>query len=168
MKSTKLLCAGFLLALVFFANKSIGQAKATGNCDGIITSDEALSAEDARYKALLRTDFPALERMFSDDLYYSHSDGALNTKRVFLDNLKKSPSKYVSFIRHSATVKTYGCTALISGEMTISTNQGAGKEPHGSYLRFTSVWIKRDKKLEFVHWQSTPLKEKEDKNEEKK
>jgi hypothetical protein len=147
MKLTKLSCARFLLAFVFFTNVSPGQTKATGDCDGIITSDEALRAEDTRYKALLKPDFPALERMFADDLYYSHSDGTLNTKRLFLDNLKKNPSKYVSLIRHSATVKTYGCVAIISGDMTISTSQGAGKEAHASYVRFSAIWIKRNANL---------------------
>jgi ketosteroid isomerase-like protein len=155
------------LLVLLLTNNGAAQTKASGDCDGVVTSEEALKAEDARYKALLDGDLSTLEKMFGEDLYYSHSDGALNTKRIFLDNLKKNPSKYISFTRHDATVKTYGCVAVISGDMTITTNPGPGKEPHASYLRFTTIWAKRAKGLEFVHWQSTPLKEKEEKEVKK-
>ena len=167
MRLRGFLNTGFALAVFFLVNGGIAQTVASGDCGGAVTPDEALKAEDARYKALLSGDFSALEKMFGEELYYSHSDGALNTKRIFLDNLKKNPSKYNSLTRHNATVKTYGCVAIISGDMTIATNTGEGKEPHASYLRFTTVWVKRTTGLEFVHWQSTPLKEKEEKETKK-
>ena len=163
MKAIRLFCLGFPLALLCATNSSTAQTRALQDCDGAITSDEALKAEDARYKALLSADLPALEKMFGEDLYYSHSDGTLNTKQIILDNLRKNPSRYISIVRHGATVKTLGCVAIIAGDMTITTNPGGGRDPHPSYVRFTAIWVKRHGTLEFVHWQSSPLKENEDK-----
>jgi len=163
MKLNKMFFAGITLALVWATNLGVAQSKTTDDCDGIITSDEVLKAEDTRYAALLHADTTALEKMIGDDLYYSHSDGKLNTKQIFIDALRKNPSRYISIVRHNATVKTFGCVAIVSGDMTITTNAGAGNEPHVSPVRFTAVWVKRHANLEFVHWQSSPLKEGVDK-----
>lgn len=121
------------------------------------TTAEALRAEDVRYKALIGADFRVLGTIFGDDLSYSHAEGDLDTKQSFIDNLKKKPSKYIAFTRHNAVVKTYGCVAIISGDLTIDYRASQGKEPHSSYLRFTSIWIKRKAGLQFVYWQSTSL-----------
>jgi hypothetical protein len=54
-------------------------------CDGAITADEALKAEDARYAAQTKSDFDALERLYGDDLVYVHSSAVVDSKASYID-----------------------------------------------------------------------------------
>ena len=85
----------------FFACLMLGPmiagAKAA-ECDGAITADEALKAEDARYAAQTKSDFNALERLYGDDLVYVHSSAVTDSKASY----HRSSTLRLALSRHAA------------------------------------------------------------------
>jgi hypothetical protein len=50
------------------------------DCSGTITVEEALKAEEARFKAQMSGDGAAMNKLFGDDLVYIHSSTVVDTK----------------------------------------------------------------------------------------
>ena len=125
------------------------------DCSGTITVAEALQAEDARHDAQTRNDFSAMQRLFGDDLVYIHSTAAMDTKASYIESMRSGTVKYRRMKRGDATVRTYGCMAIISGhasfEVTVKGEDSAVE------LLFHSVWAKRAAGVQFVSWQATML-----------
>ena len=69
----------------------IAGAKAA-ECDGAITADEALKAEDSRYAAQTKSDFDALQRLYGDDLVYVHSAAVVDNKASYIDRQRSRPA----------------------------------------------------------------------------
>jgi len=124
-------------------------------CSGAITAEEALSAEDARYKAQTANDVAAMERLFGPDLVYTHSSAAVDTKNSYLESTRSGTVTYRAMRRSDVKVRTYGCLAIITGKAEFDvTTKG---EDLSIQLRFHSVWAKRTQGVQFVSWQSTRL-----------
>jgi ketosteroid isomerase-like protein len=123
-------------------------------CDGAITADEALKAEDARYAAQTKSDFDALERLYGDDLVYVHSSAVVDSKASYIDRQRSGLHYHV--IRPSdVKVRVFGCLAIITGRGDYEVTQnGQDSSPH---LLFTAVWAKRGPNVQFVSWESTPI-----------
>ena len=91
----------------------IAGAKAA-ECDGAITVDEALKAEDARYAAQTKSDFDALERLYGDDLVYVHSTAVTDSKASYIERQRCGLHHRV--MRPSdLKVRVFGCLAIITG-----------------------------------------------------
>src|SRR5689334_20661864 len=84
-----------LLFIGFFLCELVARGIAVAEeCSGTITAEEALSAEDARYKAQAANDITAMEQMFGQDLIYIHSSAAMDTKNSYLESLRSGTVKY--------------------------------------------------------------------------
>ena len=132
----------------------LASAAAAEECSGVITAEEALRAEDARYAAQIANDVAAIERMFGEDLVYIRSlDGATANKRALVESMRSGAVKYLAMRRSDATVRTYGCLAAITGffELELTVNG----QPLAEQVRFHSLWAKRSQGMQFVSWQST-------------
>jgi Domain of unknown function (DUF4440) len=128
-------------------------AKAAG-CDGAITSDEALKAEDARYAAQTTSDFDTLKRLYGDDLVYVHSTAVVDSKASYIER-QRSGLHYRVMRPSDVKVRVFGCLAIINGRGDYEVTQnGQDSSPH---LLFTSVWAKRGPDVQFVSWESTPI-----------
>jgi Domain of unknown function (DUF4440) len=121
---------------------------------GAISAEEALQAEDARYAAQTTADFAAMERLFGNDLVYTHSSGFTDSKASYIE-LQRSKVTYRTMERANVSVRTYGCVAIITGNMHVGVTVG-GKDVQGDLL-FHSIWVKRDGGPQFVSWQSTSI-----------
>jgi hypothetical protein len=131
----------------------VGAARAAA-CSGTISADETLKAEDARYAAQTTGDFAAMERLFGDELLYTHSSGRTDTKASYIELQRSKSVVYRSMQRSNVTVRTYGCIAIITGRAHYEvTVDGKDTTPD---LVFHSIWAKRDGGVQFVSWQSTP------------
>jgi ketosteroid isomerase-like protein len=123
-------------------------------CSGAITAEEALRAEDARYAAQIANDFPAMERMFGDDLVYIRSiDGAVADKRAYMESMRSGTVRYRAMRRSDVRVRTYGCLATITGYFELGATVRGADLPE--QVRFHSLWAKRGEGMQFVSWQST-------------
>jgi hypothetical protein len=145
-----------LLALLFgWAILSTGPAgmAVAQECGGPVTADEALAAEDDRYRAQTANDFTAMERLFGHDLVYIHSSSVVDNKATYIDSMRSGTVKYRAMRRSGVTVRTYGCIAILSGQANFDvTVRGQDLSVE---LRFHTVWAKRDGGLQFVSWQAT-------------
>jgi ketosteroid isomerase-like protein len=131
----------------------VAGAKAA-DCDGAITADEALKAEDSRYTAQTASDFDALERLYGDDLVYVHSSAIVDTKASYIDR-QRSGLHYRVMKPSDVKVRVFGCLAVITGRGDYEVTQdGKDSSPH---LLFTAVWAKRGPNVQFVSWESTPI-----------
>ena len=123
-----------------------------GECEPI-NPYEAQKAEDARYNAQMENDFAAMEKLFGDDLVYTHSSAVVDSKKTYIESMSSGTVKYRVMRRSDVTVRTFGCIAILTGlgnfDVTVK-----GKELNVE-LRFSSTWIKRNGALQFVSWQAT-------------
>ena len=145
------------LGNTFFACLMLGAmiagAKAA-ECDGAITADEALKAEDSRYAAQTKSDFDALERLYGDDLVYVHSTAVVDSKASYIER-QRSGLHYRVMRPSDVKVRVFGCLAIITGRGDYEVTQnGQDSSPH---LLFTAVWAKRGPNVQFVSWESTPI-----------
>src|SRR5690349_20606132 len=73
---------------------------------------EVMTAMDAWIQATVKQDIPALERILSDELWYSHSSGAHQSKAEVIKDVqdgKAAAAIELSDVR----VRVYGNTALV-------------------------------------------------------
>jgi hypothetical protein len=73
-------------------------------CSGAITAEEALRAEDARYTAQTTNDLAAMERMFGQDLVYTHSSAAVDDKGSYIESMRSGTVKYRAMRRSEVKV----------------------------------------------------------------
>lgn len=109
--------------------------------------------EDRRIKALVDDDFATLEAIFADDLTYTHSSAAVDTKASYMAALRSGKTKYESVDRQPSTVRVYGDVAVMTGEALVGLRGRAEKLA----LRYTLVYVKQGGQWRMVAWQSTRL-----------
>jgi hypothetical protein len=140
-----------LLGLAVAGTLCVSNASA-GGCEDV-NAYEAQKAEDARYAAQMNDDFPAMEKLFADDLIYTHSSAVVDSKKTYIESMSSGNVKYKIMRRSDTTVRTYGCIAIITGLGNFDVRVKG--QDLSVELRFTSLWIKRDGALQFVSWQAT-------------
>jgi hypothetical protein len=136
-----------LLILVVVLSSIAGLYAASGS------ETEVLQSEQARIAALVRDDYPALERLLSDDLSYTHSTAAVDTKPRYLESLRSGRLKYKSLDHEQQQVRLYGDTAVLTGLSKVCSIV-EGQEVRLT-LRFTIVYVKKSGRWQMVAWQST-------------
>lgn len=109
--------------------------------------------EDRRIKALVDDDVATLEAIFADDLTYTHSSAAVDTKASYIAALRSGKTKYESVDRQPSTVRVYGDAAVMTGEALVGLRGRAEKLA----LRYTLVYVKQGGQWRMVAWQSTRL-----------
>jgi hypothetical protein len=149
----------FLRLFVLFsviALAGVGSAWAE-ECSGTITADEALKAEQARYAAQTSDDYAAMQKLFGNDLSYTHSSAVTENKAAYIERMRSGLTKYRKITpNNDLKTRTYGCVAVITGTATYEVTSSGG--PLRTLpLSFTAVWAKRSSGIEFVSWQSTGI-----------
>jgi Domain of unknown function (DUF4440) len=146
--------SGLMFGLAITVLVAAAPARAQ-SCGGAVTKDEALAAEDARYAAQTGNDFAAMEKLFGEDLVYIHSSSAVDNKATYIESMRSGTVKYRVMNRSDVTVRTYGCVAILSGKADFDVTVKG--EDISVALRFHTVWVKRDRGIEFVSWQATRI-----------
>ncbi|MCC6163057.1 MAG: nuclear transport factor 2 family protein [Acidobacteria bacterium] len=113
------------------------------------------AAEMARFKAQTTNDFKALDALLGDDLTYTHSSAAVDTKTTYIESMRSGQVKYESIESRDVQVRVYGTTAVITGAGRFKVT--ARGQALDNQLRFTDVWVLRDGRWQMVAWQSTRL-----------
>ena len=130
-----------------------GPASGAQECSGTITVEEALQAEDARFKAQMGGDGAAMKKLFGDDLVYTHSSTVVDTKQSFIESITSGNVKYRSMSRGASTVRTYGGVAIVSGSAKFEvTVKGENRTLD---LLYHAIWAKRIAGAQFISWQAT-------------
>ena len=118
---------------------------------------EIRQRETRRFEAIVQKDLAALDDILSDDLSYTHTTGAHETKTEFIGKLKSGQLKYESLTPEDIRVRVYGTTGVVTGVARVKV-QVKG-EALSFRLRFTDVYVKKENRWQMVAWQATRLPE---------
>ncbi len=118
--------------------------------------EQAITKLEAEWvDALIKVDAAALERLYSDQLTYTHSSGTTDTKAEYIANLKTGRTKYESLVREDVKVRVYGNTALHTSKTSYKlVNNG---QPQSFSVKMLHVWVKEGKSWRLVAHQTTRL-----------
>lgn len=106
-------------------------------------SDAELLALDATWNELrMKPDVEGLDRLLADDWMLTHSDGRVQYKADYLDELRISARRNQGIGNEDLRVRRYGDTMVVTGT---SVQSGISNgQPWSGRFRFTRTWIKRD------------------------
>ncbi len=114
-----------------------------------------LKLETEWVEALIKADIAALERLYSDQLTYTHSSGPTDTKAQYLTNLKAGKTKYESLVREDVKVRVYGNTALHISKTNYKLISNG--QPSSFAVKMLHVWVKEGSSWRMVAHQTTRL-----------
>ena len=141
---TRLTLAALLALLVVPALQAGEDAKAV------------LAAQDQRWALTAGGDLDELDAMLTDDMNYTHSSAAVDTKAQFLDSLRSGRVRYVSIEPEGErAVRVYGDTAVVQGVAHVLV-----KVPDRDIdvrLRFSEMFVKQDGAWKMALWHSTKV-----------
>lgn len=120
--------------------------------DAVIAA--VIAADEERVAAMAASDRTRLEAIFSPDLRYAHSNGAVDTRASFVETLaaKRSVYESVDYKDRQFFVAAPGIV-LMSGRVIVHLKQGEQKRSLD--LNFLSVWREEQGKWRFLAWQSS-------------
>jgi len=137
-----------MLSLVCLAPFAAAQMK--GDAES-----EIRELERQRFQAMERVDVPALNRVLSDDLVYTHANGLRQTKAELIGVLSSGDFKYESITSEDVRVRILKDTALVTGRASMKIKR-AGEEQTFK-LCYLDVYMKQDGRWQMVAWQSSRL-----------
>lgn len=106
------------------------------------TSDAELLAIDASWNDLrLKPDVEALDRLLADNWLLTHSDGRLQDKADYLDELRTRTRRNQGIGNEDLRLRRYGDAAVVTGT-SLQSGVSNGQSWSGKF-RFTRVWVKR-------------------------
>jgi ketosteroid isomerase-like protein len=117
------------------------------------TEAEVLSADDRRFEAMRKADWPALEAALADDLTYVHSTARLETKAEHVGNLKAGKPHYRGIAPRERKVRVHGGVGVVNGVSEMHVDN-AGKEQRFT-VRYLAVYAKSGNAWRMIAWQST-------------
>lgn len=119
---------------------------------------EVAALERKRFDAQVKKDYPYLEKVFADDLVYTHGSGLRNNKTEYIQSIRDGKSKYGKIDVDDLKVRAYndGKAAVVDGLITISQLQPkADGTPDVAHIKYVVVQIKDPKKgWQVVEWQA--------------
>jgi len=116
---------------------------------------ELLRLEDERTRATIDGNNAVLERLMSDDIVYTHSNGRVDTKASFIAAIVRGTTKYRRVQRRDVAVSVRDGFAFLTGGVEIDVEAG-GQLRHLN-LRFSNVWERAAQGWRQILWQTTPI-----------
>ena len=116
---------------------------------------EVLRADDRRFEAMRKKDWPALDAALADDLIYVHSTARQESKTEHTDNLKGGKPHYRGIAPRDRKVRVYGDVGIVNGVSEMHVERD-GKETRFT-VRYLAVYAKKGSDWRMVAWQSTKL-----------
>ena len=114
---------------------------------------EVLEADDRRFDAMRKQDWPALEARLADDLVYVHSTARRETKAEHVGNLKAGKPHYRGIAPRERKVRVHGGVGVVNGVSEMHVDN-AGKEQRFT-VRYLAVYAKSGNAWRMIAWQST-------------
>jgi uncharacterized protein DUF4440 len=114
-----------------------------------------LATNSARFTAMVREDFAALDTLLGPDLTYVHSDGVLESRAQFLTTLRTRRLRYQAIDPSELQARTYDNMGIVTGRSHMRVK--AGTELLAFEIRFTAVYRRVGHRWELVAWQATRL-----------
>jgi ketosteroid isomerase-like protein len=120
-----------------------------------LIEDRLLTLDKQRFEAMVDRDIETLDRMFHDDLLWTHASASVDGKQSFLERVRAGGAQYLEIVRDQARARVFGDAAIVSGvaAMRVVVN-GVEKSVCN---RYSNVWVKGADQWSMVHWQSTTM-----------
>jgi hypothetical protein len=137
----------FALILVFYeVNVS------AADLDKVITAVRL--ADDERIAATLAGDINALKAIYSDEMYYAHSSGKLDSKTSQLQGIATGLYKYTKFdYKERAFTPIAPTVVLMKGAALLALTRLSGEKILLD-INYLGVWRLEDGKWKFMAWQA--------------
>lgn len=116
-------------------------------------TDDVLRADDRRFEAMRKQDWPSLEDSLAEDLTYVHSTARLESKAEHVGNLKAGKPFYRGIAPRDRTVRVHGAVAVVNGVSEMHV-ENVGKENRFT-VRYLAVYAKMGSIWRMIAWQST-------------
>ncbi|UOQ76640.1 nuclear transport factor 2 family protein [Hymenobacter sp. 5516J-16] len=123
----------------------------------LAAAKEVEALERQRFEAQVKKDYAVLEKVFADDLVYTHSNGKQNNKQEYIQSIRDGKSQYDKIDVEALNVRAYndGKAAVVNGTITITLPNKPDGSPNLAYLKYVVVQVKNPKKgWQVVLWQS--------------
>lgn len=117
---------------------------------------EIMRLEMARIDALVKRDFPALERYMATDSIHIESSGKLTTFAEFMESYRADTGTFTTFAIDKSEVRLNGDIAVVTGTYHNRIRTG-GKLRPTKIARFTRVWVRRDGEWKMWSHQATAV-----------
>jgi hypothetical protein len=114
-----------------------------------------LEAQDQRWALTAGGDLDELEAMLTEDMNYTHSSAAVDTKAQFLETLRSGKVRYISIEPEERAVRVYSDAAVVQGVAHLLV-----KVPDRDIdvrLRFTEMYVKQGGAWKMALWHSTKV-----------
>jgi len=116
---------------------------------------QLLSLEQKRCEALLAADIPALDKLLSQRLVFTHANALSDTKETFLEKIRQGRIVYVRLKVTESRVIELNESAILLCRMTAELLvAGVPKQIDNQTL---SVWAIEDGQFNLVAYQPTPV-----------
>jgi len=137
MKLRSILVLSLLAAPVFAGSAKPDDEKAV------------LAAEKQYADAMLKRDAAPLEKLFADDLEYTHSSVLIQSKADVIDGIKSGKTNYKAIEFKSTKVRQYGNVVVTSHKMVFAQPDKVNN------VYVTMVWAKTPNGWQMVQRQAT-------------
>ena len=119
---------------------------------------EVEAADDERIRALVQSDFAALEAVHADDLVYVHSTAYTESKPSLLKGMRAGRVRFIGVSRSDVRVREFGNILLMDCKVAIEFEMGGTRRT--AHSNIVSAWVRRDRRLQMVHYHSTTIPQK--------
>jgi hypothetical protein len=121
----------------------------------LVAESEVRVAERKRFDAMMKRDLVALDTLLDDELTYVPGKGSIQSRKEFIDAIKKRSTVYDSIAARDVRVRVYHGLALATGraDQQIRNSKGSSK----STVRFTEVYVRREGRWLLTAWEAKRL-----------
>jgi ketosteroid isomerase-like protein len=116
---------------------------------------DVLRADDRRFEAMRKGDWPSLEDSLADDLVYVHSTARVETKAEHVGNLRAGKPHYRGIAPRDRKVRVHGGVGVVNGVSEMHV-ENAGKDQRFT-VRYLAVYAKAGNAWRMIAWQSTKV-----------
>jgi ketosteroid isomerase-like protein len=114
---------------------------------------DVLRADDRRFEAMRKEDWPGLEAVLADDLTYVHSTARLESKAEHVGNLRAGKPHYRGIAPRERKARVHGSVGIVNGVSEMHV-ENSGKEQRFT-VRYLAVYAKSGNDWRMIAWQST-------------
>ncbi len=112
-------------------------------------------ADDARIAATLAGDMDALKLIYSDEMYYAHSSGKVDSKTSQIEGIASGLYKYTKFDYKERTfIPIAPAVVLMKGAANLALTRLSGEKILLD-INYLGVWRLEGGKWKFVAWQAS-------------
>lgn len=111
-------------------------------------------AERGWAKAVVAADLAALDKIFTDDLIYTHSNAVIDHKADYIRKLRSGEMKYQSIDYESMEVRVYGDAAVVHSKARIKAQTTSSVDFKALMLH---VWVRSSGEWRLAAHQTTRL-----------